>query len=90
MSLPAKPGVSFGLCGAGLVYFANYPMFLDICERDVLLSAPWPLSDALVHVDILQVKGVGRANLRTDDPVKLPALGAADELQLPGTADAGL
>jgi probable biosynthetic protein (TIGR04098 family) len=36
------------LNGAGLVYFANYPMFLDICERDVLLSAPWPFSEQLV------------------------------------------
>jgi len=36
------------LNGAGLVYFANYPMFLDICERDVLLSAPWPFSEDLV------------------------------------------
>jgi probable biosynthetic protein (TIGR04098 family) len=36
------------LNGAGLVYFANYPMFLDICERDVLLSAPLPLSEDLV------------------------------------------
>jgi len=32
------------LNGAGLVYFANYPMFLDICERDVLRGAA-PLSD---------------------------------------------
>ncbi len=31
------------LNGAGLVYFANYPMFLDICERDVLASAASPL-----------------------------------------------
>lgn len=36
------------LNGAGLVYFANYPMFLDICERDVLVSANLPLSDDLV------------------------------------------
>jgi probable biosynthetic protein (TIGR04098 family) len=36
------------LNGAGLVYFANYPMFLDICERDVLLSALSPLSEDLV------------------------------------------
>jgi probable biosynthetic protein (TIGR04098 family) len=36
------------LNGAGLVYFANYPMFLDICERDVLLSGPWPFSEELV------------------------------------------
>jgi probable biosynthetic protein (TIGR04098 family) len=36
------------LNGAGLVYFANYPMFLDICERAVLLSARLPLSESLV------------------------------------------
>ena len=33
------------LNGAGLVYLANYPMFLDICERDVLASARSPLSE---------------------------------------------
>jgi hypothetical protein len=32
----------------GLVYFANYPMFLDICERDVLASARLPLADDLI------------------------------------------
>jgi probable biosynthetic protein (TIGR04098 family) len=36
------------LNGAGLVYFANYPMFLDICERDVLLSARRPLAESLI------------------------------------------
>jgi probable biosynthetic protein (TIGR04098 family) len=36
------------LNGAGLVYFANYPMFLDICERDVLGSARLPLSEDLI------------------------------------------
>ena len=36
------------LNGAGLVYFANYPMFLDICERDVLASAASPLSHDLI------------------------------------------
>ncbi len=36
------------LNGAGLVYFANYPMFLDICERDVLASARSPLSEDLL------------------------------------------
>ena len=36
------------LNGAGLVYFANYPMFLDICERDVLRSARLPLADSLL------------------------------------------
>jgi probable biosynthetic protein (TIGR04098 family) len=35
------------LNGAGLVYFANYPMFLDICERDVLRSARVPLPDRI-------------------------------------------
>jgi len=36
------------LNGAGLVYFANYPIFLDICERDVLATARLPLSDSLI------------------------------------------
>jgi probable biosynthetic protein (TIGR04098 family) len=36
------------LNGAGLVYFANYPMFLDICERHVLRSARPALSDDLL------------------------------------------
>lgn len=36
------------LNGAGLVYFANYPMFLDICERDVLASCREPLTDAAI------------------------------------------
>jgi probable biosynthetic protein (TIGR04098 family) len=36
------------LNGAGLVYFANYPMFLDICEREVLLTANLALAEPLV------------------------------------------
>ena len=36
------------LNGAGLVYFANYPVFLDICERDVLASAELPLPSDLI------------------------------------------
>jgi probable biosynthetic protein (TIGR04098 family) len=36
------------LNGAGLVYFANYPMFVDICERDVLASCREPLTDAAI------------------------------------------
>ena len=38
------------LNGAGLVYFANYPMFLDLCERDVLASAASPLSHDLIDL----------------------------------------
>jgi probable biosynthetic protein (TIGR04098 family) len=33
--------------GAGLVYFANYPVFLDICEREALKSAELPISEEL-------------------------------------------
>ena len=33
------------LNGAGLVYFANYPVFLDICERQILKQGRRPLSD---------------------------------------------
>lgn len=36
------------LNGAGLVYFANYPLFLDICEREALLNARLPLPHALL------------------------------------------
>jgi probable biosynthetic protein (TIGR04098 family) len=36
------------LNGAGLVYFANYPIFLDVCEREVLASADLPLTDELI------------------------------------------
>jgi probable biosynthetic protein (TIGR04098 family) len=32
------------LNGAGLVYFANYPVFLDICEREALASTGWGLT----------------------------------------------
>jgi probable biosynthetic protein (TIGR04098 family) len=36
------------LNGAGLVYFANYPVFLDICEREVLASASLPIPEPLL------------------------------------------
>jgi probable biosynthetic protein (TIGR04098 family) len=36
------------LNGAGLVYFANYPMFLDICERDVLATGDAALDHDLI------------------------------------------
>jgi probable biosynthetic protein (TIGR04098 family) len=34
------------LNGAGLVYFANYPLILDIAEREVLGKGELPLSDS--------------------------------------------
>jgi probable biosynthetic protein (TIGR04098 family) len=36
------------LNGAGLVYFANYPLFIDICERDVLKRSRIAFSDTLL------------------------------------------
>lgn len=36
------------LNGAGLVYFANYPVILDIAERDVLETASSPIPDDLL------------------------------------------
>ncbi|MBI1875773.1 MAG: hypothetical protein HYS05_18050 [Acidobacteria bacterium] len=36
------------LNGAGLVYFANYPLFLDICERRALKGCRFGLSDELL------------------------------------------
>jgi probable biosynthetic protein (TIGR04098 family) len=35
--------------GAGLVYFANYPVFLDLAERDVLVSARLPVPHEQVN-----------------------------------------
>jgi probable biosynthetic protein (TIGR04098 family) len=35
--------------GAGLVYFAHYPVFLDIAERQVLQAAGVPLSEKLIN-----------------------------------------
>ena len=37
------------LNGAGLVYFANYPVFVDICERQVLKQGRFALADS--HID---------------------------------------
>lgn len=36
------------LNGAGLVYFANYPLFLDVCEREVLSRARLGLTSELI------------------------------------------
>lgn len=33
----------------GLVYFANYPLFLDICEREALASARLPLTEEMLN-----------------------------------------
>ncbi|MGH9476948.1 MAG: LnmK family bifunctional acyltransferase/decarboxylase [Terriglobales bacterium] len=35
--------------GAGLLYFANYPLFLDLAERQGLRSAGVPWEDALIN-----------------------------------------
>ena len=36
------------LNGAGLVYFANYPVFVDICERQVLKQGRFALTDSQI------------------------------------------
>ena len=35
--------------GAGLLYFANYPLFLDLGEREALRWARWPWPDDLIN-----------------------------------------
>jgi probable biosynthetic protein (TIGR04098 family) len=35
--------------GVGLLYFANYPVFLDAAERAALKSARFPLDDAVIN-----------------------------------------
>jgi probable biosynthetic protein (TIGR04098 family) len=39
--------------GAGLVYFANYPVFLDLAERDVLVTARLPIPHEQVNLRTL-------------------------------------
>ena len=34
--------------GVGLIYFANYPVFLDICERQILAGTELPFTDDLL------------------------------------------
>lgn len=60
------------LNGAGLVYFANYPMFLDICERDVLASAPAPLShDLLDHRTVIRRRSAYLNNASSRDTLRI-------------------
>ena len=60
------------LNGAGLVYFANYPMFLDICERDVLASAPSPLSHELIdHRTVIHRRSAYLNNASSRDTLRI-------------------
>jgi probable biosynthetic protein (TIGR04098 family) len=60
------------LNGAGLVYFANYPMFLDICERDVLASAPAALSDDLIdHRSVIRRRSAYLNNAASRDTLRI-------------------
>jgi probable biosynthetic protein (TIGR04098 family) len=60
------------LNGAGLVYFANYPMFLDICERDVLASAPSPLSHDLIdHRTVIHRRSAYLNNASSRDTLRI-------------------
>ena len=60
------------LNGAGLVYFANYPMFLDICERDVLASGRPPLSeDVLDHRTLIRRRSAYLNNASSRDTLRI-------------------
>lgn len=60
------------LNGAGLVYFANYPMFLDICERDVLASTTSPLSDDLIdHRTVIRRQSAYLNNASSRDTLRI-------------------
>jgi len=60
------------LNGAGLVYFANYPMFLDICERDVLASAEVALSDDEIdHRSVVRRRSAYLNNASSRDTLRV-------------------
>jgi probable biosynthetic protein (TIGR04098 family) len=60
------------LNGAGLVYFANYPMFVDICERDVLASASRPLShDAIDRRSVIHRRSAYLNNASSRDTLRI-------------------
>jgi probable biosynthetic protein (TIGR04098 family) len=60
------------LNGAGLVYFANYPMFLDICERDVLAGARLPLShEALDRRTVIHRRSAYLNNASSRDTLRI-------------------
>jgi len=42
------------LNGAGLVYFANYPLFVDMCERAVLKACALQFTDAVIDRRFLE------------------------------------
>jgi probable biosynthetic protein (TIGR04098 family) len=44
--------------GVGLLYFANYPLFLDLAERQALKQADPPWSDSLINTRSLLVRKV--------------------------------
>jgi probable biosynthetic protein (TIGR04098 family) len=73
------------LNGAGLVYFANYPMFLDICERDVLASARLPLPhEAIDRRTVIHRRSAYLNNASSRDTLRI-------EIEPWGrTADSGL
>lgn len=50
------------LNGAGLVYFANYPVFLDICERKLLETSPYIFEDNLINSRTLVSRQSGYFN----------------------------
>jgi probable biosynthetic protein (TIGR04098 family) len=60
------------LNGAGLVYFANYPMFLDICERDVLSSARIALpADAIDRRTLVRRRSAYLNNASSRDTLRI-------------------
>ena len=60
------------LNGVGLVYFANYPMFLDICERDILSTATIPLHhDAIDRRTLLRRQSAYLNNASSRDRLRV-------------------
>src|ERR1043166_2280913 len=48
VTIPYKLDPDRDVNGVGLIYFAHFPVFLDIAERQVLRTAELPLSEELI------------------------------------------
>lgn len=59
--------------GVGLLYFANYPQYLDICERDTLSALPGALfDDELMNLrTLVHRRSAYFSNARSDDVLEV-------------------
>lgn len=67
-----QPQSDRDLNGVGLLYFANYPMVLDLAERALLTRAEIPLSHALLdHRTVVRRQSAYLCNIQPEDKIDI-------------------